>query len=298
MALSSGASSAKRKAKKAAAQQYYEAFGKLQEIPDVGSIATNNKREVDEKLGNQASFRTRNMAQKADRAAREFKNDPEYKKNVAAYNDRYAILKDQIANKSSTRYSVAKDPIQPQNTNVLGGTSYFGIGSANQTKGIGGIQNTLMKPEVKGKYFESQNNNAPLYKTREEALELAKQRMNEYNAALDKSPSNFGLIAFGGRSPQKVTDPNQFVQQNDFNGFGVLYRNLGAAEDAAADLTNLGKKVTGTQANKALEQYLKIAERLKPMLKRDAQNASVITDGQSMVAGELAQAAPYTETIK
>ena len=111
MGFSSGASSAKRKAKKAAAQQYYKAFKKLNAVPEMDRVGTKNTRTLEESIGDNASFQTRRAVKQIDRMGRTLNKDNAFKESVAMYNDRYNILKDQINNKNSERYSVADNPM-------------------------------------------------------------------------------------------------------------------------------------------------------------------------------------------
>ncbi|HQS38573.1 MAG TPA: hypothetical protein PK571_10135, partial [Methylotenera sp.] len=59
----------------------------------------------------------------------------------------------------------------------------------------------------------------------------------------------------------------------------------------------LSKRVTNSAGNQMLTKYSALAEKLKPMVKRDARNAQPSTNGQSIVSNELASANPYTETM-
>lgn len=321
-----GASAKERKAKKAAAQQYYNEFAKLQSIPDIGSVATNNKRSVEEGIGDNASARTRNMAQKADRMARSINNDKQYKSNVNMYNDRYKILKEQIANRDSVRYSVKDTPtIEIKQTigfngiggtdRTVGGIAGFGSGlgeAINPTKGgqyVNAASKGVKSGLIQSGYARQQVIDDPnanlnkLYQSKDEVMADAAKRMQEYNAMVDaesKKPNRTtGYNFIGNTTPQlqKATDANQFIQENKFGQFGVLYRNLGAAEDAVKDIQELGKRVTNSAGNQMLTKYSALAEKLKPMVKRDARNAQPSTNGQSIVSNELASANPYTETI-
>jgi len=62
MGFSSGASSAKRKAKKAAAEAYLKAFKKIKGIPEIDAVSAKNSKEIEETLGDNTAFRTRYMA--------------------------------------------------------------------------------------------------------------------------------------------------------------------------------------------------------------------------------------------
>lgn len=300
MGFSSGKSSAKRKAKKAAAAAYYAEFAKLQALPELEKISTSNKRQVEDALGNEASFRTRNLSQKADRLAREINNDEDYKKKVAAYNDRYAILKDQIANKSTVRYSVADNPAAlpapPSNDYVSGGAQ-------NNIKNGAGDYAIFAPPPPTSSSFATKGS---MFKTQEEAMADATKKMESYNNGLGGLLGSFKrlgqynvpeLYTQKDLDAMRVSDPSRFIQEEKFNGFGVLYRNLEVAEAAANDINALGKNINGSKGNTTINTYSELTNKLKPLLKKDAANPQVVASGGSVVSNELASANPYTETI-
>lgn len=318
-----GASAKIRKAKKKAAAQYYAEFAKLKSVPEPERMSTQNKRELEDAIGDNASGQTKNITRKIDRMSREINKDDEYKKNVKAYNDRYEILQNQIANKDTARYTISGDPAAlPEKTNGLLGFAGFGrqqsagpiIGNSNtqnQQTGFGFDKIGIVKPK-QGKY-ESLQEEGEVFKTKEEAMAAAQKRMEEYNAGLKDAYMNqkpqrnqWGGGSFVDKSPQaaeryaqqnKVTDPSRFIQENKFDAFNVLYRNLNKAEDAVRDVEALGKKVINTKTNQLLPQYEKLNERLKGLVKRDARNVQPGNQNQSMVSGELATGNPYTETL-
>lgn len=316
--MGTGASAAKRKAKKAAAAQYYKEFAKLKSVPEMERMSTRNSRELEDSIGDNASGQTKSITRKIDRMSREINKDDDYKKNVKSYNDRYEILQNQISNKDTVRYSTSRKPSElPKTPNGL--LNFGGVSNTNKSAGstmINSFANTgsFANSEPKGKYSLSQSDNSPLYKTKEEAMAEAQKHMEEYNAGLKdmymkmEAPKNqFGGIGISmDKSPQaaeryaqqnQVTDPNRFIQENKFQKFGVLYRNLGNAEDAVKDVEDLGKKVMNTKTNQLLPEYEKLNERLKGMVKRDARNVQPGNQNQSMVSNELASGKPYTETL-
>lgn len=322
--MGTGASAAKRKAKKAAAAQYYKEFAKLKSVPEMERMSTRNSRELEDSIGDNASGQTKSITRKIDRMSREINKDDDYKKNVKSYNDRYEILQNQIANKDTVRYSISEDPAAlPEKNNGLLGFSGFGRqqsagpmagGSNNMNKnnGIGSIGGGLNFAPKKGKY-ESLQESSGVFKTKEEAMADAVKRMEEYNAGLkDAYLNKVNKNQFGGfglpmdKSQQaaeryaqqnKIDDPNRFIQENKFQQFGVLYRDLSKAEDAVRDVETLGKKVINTKTNQLLPQYEKLNERLKGLVKRDARNVQPGNANQSLVSSEIATGKPYTETL-
>lgn len=302
MGFSSGASSAERKAKKKAATAYYAAFSKLQALPELERISTSNKRDIEDSIGDSASFRTRNMSQKADRVARQINNDDDYKKKVSAYNDRYAILKDQIANKSTVRYSISDKPSElPVIKSDLDASGNW---APHQTSISGAGDYATPSPQApKNSSFATKGS---MFKNQEEAMAGAAKSMEDYNNSLGGllgAVKRIGQYNMPERYTQKdldamrVSDPSRFIQEEKFDGFGVLYRNLSKAESAANDINALGNNVTSSKGNANVTAYSELANKLKPLIKKDANNMQPVTNGGSIVSSELASANPYTETI-
>lgn len=290
MGFSSGASKAERKAKKAAAEQYLTEFRKLKAADELPRLSTKNKKEVEDTLGDDVSFRTRNMAGKADRMARSMNNDVDYKAKVSAYNDRIAILKDQMANKSTTRFTSRDTPsdIAPKNKrNGLLGNQNIGNNGVDLSKFVG---NGLILKEKKY---------TPVYKTQDEAMSDAAKKLDAYNKAnagktIDDGAGN-GLSTFASQKKfEPITDVSRFAEEKKYNGFGALYRNLNLAENAVDDITALSKNISNSQGNKNIEAYAALAAKLKPMIKREANSGLIASP--SVVGGDLAQS-KYTETM-
>ena len=299
-----GASSQKRKAKQAAAAQYYAEFAKLQALPELEKISTSNKRQVEESIGDNASFRTRNLAQKTDRLARQINNDDDYKKKVNAYNDRYAILKDQMANKSTVRYSISDNPAALPSSAPING--YFGSSQQQNAIGMGTASmygGSVAPIEPPKSSFATKGS---MFKTQEEAMADAAKKMESYNNGLGGllgSVKRLGQYNVPENYTQKdldamrVSDPSRFVQAETFGGFGALYKNLEVAESAANDINALGNSINGSKGNSTVNAYSELTNKLKPLLKKDAANSQVVASGGSVVSNELASANPYTETI-
>lgn len=105
-----GASAQKRKANKAAAEQYYKAFSEVNPIDDYSRISSNNLRSINDEIEN-ASSTSRNQARKLDSLGSQIKNDAELSNLTGLYNARYDILKQQIAGqKTNTLYTITDKP--------------------------------------------------------------------------------------------------------------------------------------------------------------------------------------------
>ena len=305
-----GASSEERKAKKAAAAAYYKEFAKLNSVPELKRISASNKREIEDSLGTDASFRTRNLSRKTDKLARDINKDDSYKQANKAYNDRYSILKDQIANKSTVRYSAQDKPNEILDENIKNSNG----GLSQQQKPRSAIADYSIKatPKLQSSFGESKS----MYATKEEALADASRKMEAHNKSIDRligtnkpAESNSGMLYsfqnYGQNKYSKkeidamrIQDPSRFIKEEKFDGFGALYRDLGKAESAANDISALGKNIMDSNGMKNVNAYAALAEKLKPMIKRDARNATdKSNNGQSLVSNELASATPYLETV-
>lgn len=318
----SGESKAKRRARQAAAAQYMKEFKKIQPIPVLQRLDTNNRRTVEDSLGDGASARTRNMARKADRVAREINNDEDYNRKVNLTNDRYAILKEQMANRSTTRFKTTDNPTAlPVAQNNGWGNSWGGGGGFGQHFGGPSFNNFGGGPAMGGAPMWSSgtammygNNGGILnranrdrssfadgvtmHKTREEALAEATNKMNAYNKSKEGTHIvTRGFFGQNNRTPfQPITDASRFVNEENFEGFGVLYRDLGKAERALNDVNALGTSVANSQGNTSITNYTELAKKLKPLVKKEAENAPLVAGNKSIISHELAQN-NYTETM-
>lgn len=315
-----GASALERKAKKAAAAEYYKAFAKLNSIPGLKRISSSNKRDVEDALGDSASFRTRNLSRKTDKLAREINKDDQYKNAIDSYNDRYSILKDQIANKSTTRYLIDDSPGLSQGKKTKSKDKVFG--DISPINGLG-KQSNNKNIDISGKGINlgiekkqsSFSTNHNMYATKEEAMASAAKKMESYNNSVNEllgkdKPRREGAGMLAGlfldnrKYTQKdieamqIKDPSRFIREEKFDGFNVLYRNLDKAESAANDINTLSKNIMDSDGMKSANAYAALAEKLKPLIKRDARNIqSGANNGQSLVSNELASATPYLETL-
>ena len=265
MGFSSGASSKRRKALKAAAEQYYKAFSKLSEVANPERVQATTAREVEAVVGDDSSFKVRKLAKDSDRAARQFNADKSFKEKAAAYNDRYAILKEQMANRGAVRYSLA-------DSRVGGDPNQKASSPAMVTASLGAATRlSEAKYDSDKKYFSS----------REGLLAEAQAKADAYNAANKAAARQPFAPAF---VPAQASD---FIQETTFKPFGVLYRNLGVAESAAADLDRLGSAVSSSTGGQALERYAAITEKLKPVVAKEASRAVMDRQTPGLIGEQL-----------
>lgn len=289
-----------------AAAAYYKEFEKISALPDMKNIATSNNREVEDSLGNYSSFRTRHLSKQADKMARTINKDEGYKSATTAYNDRYSILKDQIANKASTRYSASSDPsalpVVQTNNGWMNNSQPTNIGMA----GMLGAATAPVKEQ------SSFSTDGSMYASRDDAMSGANKKMEEYNSSLSnllgtakpqQSGSGMAFSFGGGQYAQhdidamRISDPTRFIKEEQFAGFGDLSSDLTKAEGAMNDMNALGDNLNNSTGQKNITAYSALAAKLKPMVKRDSRNLEGASDGQSLISSELATANPYTETI-
>lgn len=273
MAFSSGASSKRRKALQAAAAQYYEAFSKLTEVANPKRVETSTSADLASATNDQASFRVRKMAKDSDRLARQFNRDDSFQSKADAYNDRYAILKEQMANRAAVRYTVGDLPML-KSTGPLEGNLTIRLGAPDPNA---------------GRYVKAFSDGAKTYSSREEAMAAAAEKFKQYQQSPPSAvvPANPGILGIGQPSYAPVTAAD-FVQETVFQPFGALYRNLGVAEDAAADFNRLGAAVSSSSGGQALEKYAAITAKLKPLVEKEASRSALNASPTGLIADQLA----------
>lgn len=296
-----GASAKARAAKKSAANQYYKVFSELKEADAPQRIFSNNKKQVEEELGDNISYSSKRMAMQMDKSAKAINNDVKYKEHLQKYNDRYAALKKQLAGQSVTRYSVGDEPVpepvKQSGFNGIGGGNNFigGNGGNGGTSGMASIGALPVKVGDTTRYYSS----------KEEALADAKANMDKYNT------SRQGLLgtvkpfngSFGVRgnytdkdiAAMKVTDPNRMIKTSTLNGITVGYRQLDDMESAYKDLNALSKKAAASPVNQYAKQYEAVGARLRGKLKRED---GVIDSSKGLLAQDLAGADLNNGVIK
>lgn len=320
--MATGASAAKRKAKKAAADQYYKAFSELKSANADYKASTNNKKQITEALGDDVSYGTKRLAMKADKTGRAINNDTEYRTDLKRYNSRYDALKKQLSGQSVDRYKVGGGPnaLEPvKNSNPLN-ASYAGMGGQNNGyAGMGG-QNSVGGVSMANIGMGSITNDAGAkgkaaaenryYYSEAEAMADAKLAMEKHNASWDarlgqKAERNqsgqSGMLGFlsGGMNltgnqtytqaevdRNKVNDPSRFLQKETLRGVPVGYRDLDSMESAYNEIAALSEKAGKSPVNKQAEDYAKVTEQLKQKLKRE--QGAVSNKPQGLLASELA----------
>lgn len=307
--MATGASAAKRKAKKAAADQYYKAFSELKSANADYKASANNKKQVVDAMGDDVSYGSKRLAMKADRLGRDINGNKEYREDLKRYNSRYEGLKKQLSGQAVERYKASSNPVAEVKPSggmlTQGGINGFG-GNTNQgSNTLADISSLGMKKTATDKGRELADDR--YYDTQEEAMQDAQARMNQYNAAMDAklgkrieadpSSSQAGMAAYSNNSfrgnytqadidKAKVSDASKFVQKEKLNGIAVGYRQLEDMESAYGEIAALSEKAGKSPVNKQAEDYAKVTEQLKQKLRREQGNAGDRPSG--LLASELA----------
>ena len=302
--MATGISALRRKAKKAAAEQYYKVFSELKAANADYKAPSNNKKQIVEDFGDDVSYGTKRLAMQADNAGRAINADEEYRTDLKRYNSRYEALKKQLSGQSVDRYMVESAP----KLDAYEKKGTFGTAANNPVKNempkITGNLGSLISLKMAGKEAAKQR----YYDTEEEAMQQAVSSMGEYNSSLDaklgkniekdqmqkllNTNSAMAGIGFNPKYTQeiidkeKVSDPSVFLKKETLKPINVGYRQLTDMEAAYDEIAGLSEKAGKSPVNKQAENYAKATEQLKQKLKREQGNSGNRPSG--LLASELA----------
>lgn len=290
MGFSSGASKAKREGKRQAAKAYYKALRETQNIEDLDRVDTRTRRQLDDALGDNLDGRTRRLAQKADKMAREIRKteDQDYlldgktgskrgnvKDAIGRYQERYAQLQDQLAGRTVKRFRVENpEPVQ---------------------QGMLGAISTGPKPVDVDNVFSDQASAQSF------ATEMAANQLKKPQGLLGSSGmggTNQPTYGMAGQSQQQPEGPR--VVEETLQPLREFYREVPLLESAYNEMNTLAQRINNAPSVKMREQYGQIAQQLQSRVKkniRDAENKPA-APGTGLLANELASAAPYSEVIR
>jgi hypothetical protein len=249
-----------RAAENAAQAQYYKALSDIEAIPEIKRVATSNKKDLRDNVGDSLSFRDRRMAGQLDKLGQSINKDDSYKEQVGKFNERYDILKRQLRGETVRKVEVVKNNGNG-NQEVIG-KNYNSVAEAKAAnQGL-----TFTEPAV----FSGIGQDG-----------IGNTNRTGYGSGLINNPQP---------TYQAVEKEYAFIN----NG---LRHHMGQSQEAYADMQKLASNVKAAPANAAIDQYSTIAAKLKNKVKKEIANAQPATQGQSLVSSELASANPYTETI-
>lgn len=306
-----GASAAKRKAKKAAAEQYYKAFSELKSANADYKTSINNKKQVVDALGDDISYGTKRLAMQADKTGKAINGNEEYRTDLKRYNSRYEGLKKQLSGQAVERYRASSNPVaeaKPSGSGMLtAGVNGFGNNAnpnGTSLTGIADIAGMGMKKTSTDKGKDMADTR--YYDSEAEAMADAQTAMKNYNSSMDaklgkriEAPANnqSGMASIGANSyrgnytqadidKSKVNDASKFIQKEKLNGVSVGYRQLEDMESAYGEIAALSEKAGKSPVNKQADEYAKVTEQLRQKLKREQGSASDRPSG--LLASELA----------
>ena len=271
-----GASSKKRKAYAGAVSQLIGAINQIKPIQEIKRVDSKLNRQFEEELGSSASGRLNYLSRKADSVARKINKDDDYKAKAGRFNDRYSILKEQMADRDVTRYALRDSPYVEQ-PNKPTGTNIDHITAGN------------IIPENRPK-FEN------VIASNEEAMKLAQQRADEYNNNQDNfKPYAVNKLNSWGtiESTQMVTNPkataDKFLQGVTYaSGKDSWESKFNVLNEGYEDMARLSDSVKNSAGNQNIGLYSSLADKLKTQYKRDAGNVTNTAKPTGLLASELA----------
>jgi hypothetical protein len=259
--MATGASKAKRDAKKQAQAAYFKAISGAKRITPLRHIDTDSARRLDDDLGEDLSYGSKRLAMQADKLGKKINADKSFKGDVDKFNKRYDEIKLQMSGKTIKKFEVVENDTGPRGMADIGinGISLASTQSANdkydtaeEAKKEASTRVETKKTGPLGMSGERLSPGLIEYSIGDVAKNSA--RINPYNANLL------------GAQP---TEPNYKVQAVDLQPITTSYRSLPQTKGAYEDLDKLTNNLAANPVNKFAESYETIAAKLKNRLKRD-----------------------------
>lgn len=255
---------AEREAQQQAVDAYMKQWKKLKRIEGIQErkLGTRTKREVEDQLGDNASYESKRLAMKADKLGKVLnKLQPKFKEDADAYNRRYDEFQRQMNNQSVSSGFLKEKQREAQ-------SEYESLKSAREAA----------QREKNAKPFSNMSGMSPM-------------------GGSGSSPYN---EVMGHYQPTKAENEAMRMAHNTSAFYGPITtwrKTLPAHEQAAKDFNELGDKVAGNkQYQQTAAEYKELAERLKNRLRRDvpvkapqgllAQAGEVMGANSNPVAGE------------
>lgn len=260
--MKTGASKARREARKQATAAYYKALKETRRMQEVGSIKSNLAREIDDALGGNLDQRTKRKARQADRIARDINNAErgesgnKLNAKIGRFNERYDILQRQLKGERVTRYTIEKEP-----TPVIGGIINIGQKDYNATT-----------------FFNDK--------------ESAQNALNEKGQS--KQP-------FGAATMQQMLHRASTGRTNPYTIKGQTagridgsYRNMEAHKETFDELQQYANNVNNSQSSGLRRRYGELATQIRAGASRSANN---VPQNTGLLSAELASSKPIQEVI-
>jgi hypothetical protein len=206
--MATGASAAKRDAKRQAADAYYKALKDAKRAERLSRIDTQGRRKLSDQMGEDMSYQSKRLAQKADKVGRNInaKGD-EFNAGIDKYNKRWDALQEQF-----------------KGTNVGKYDGYSSELVGKRDKEFARIDDELSRLQAEEAAYRKTANPIP-----------GKQ------ATLDESQKE------RAKKIQALQEERGFVDSTS-KWIGNSYRHLGNLESAFNDLSNLSKGAQGYKA--------------------------------------------------
>lgn len=208
--MGTGASAAKRNAKRQAADAYYKALRESKRAERMDRIDTQGRRKISDQLGNDMSARSKSLARKADRVGRDLNaNQEDFNTNIDRYNKRWDALQEQFKGTNVGKYN---------------GDSSELVGKKN------------------GEFARI---DAEIERLRQEEADYVKGKPNPPRFGMASAPA--ALDDVQRERAQKIQDLQEergFVERTS-KWVGNSYRHLGNLEDAFNELSTLSKGAQG-----------------------------------------------------
>jgi hypothetical protein len=258
--MATGASKAKRDAKKQAAKAYFNSLKQAEKVNPLKRIDTQGARKLSDQVGDDISYGAKRIAMQADKVGRKINADDSLNEGIKAYNKRFDEVQRQMNGETINKYEVVQDR---SNVYMLDAISPNIEGQS----GIGKLDSRDAAIAAN-----------PNPKVENKSLILGVQNTGEGNGF------------FGQKQ-----EPTYSVKETKLTPISANYRNLGGTEGAYRDLEKLSKNLSNNPVTGFSKEYQALADKLRGKLKRDMGNTT--TKPQGLLGSELAKASPMQEVI-
>jgi hypothetical protein len=218
--MATGASAAKRDAKRQAADAYYKALKESKRAERLSRVDTQGRRKLSDQLGEDMSYQSKRLAQKADKVGREINSKGgEFNAGIDKYNKRYDALQEQMKGRPVGKYN---------------GTSSDLIGKRDQE--FARIDGEISRLQDEEDAYRKSNPNAG---GRNAGVGVMGHKATF--TPLDESQSE------RAKKIQALQEERGFVDSTS-KWVGNSYRHLGNLESTFQDLNNLSQEAQGYKA--------------------------------------------------
>lgn len=218
--MATGASAAKRDAKRQAADAYYKALKESKRAERLSRVDTQGRRKLSDQLGEDMSYQSKRLAQKADKVGREINSrGDEFNVGIDKYNKRYDALQEQMKGSPVGKYN---------------GTSSELVGKRDQE--FARIDTELKRLRQEEADYRKGNPNAG---GRTSGVNVMGQKVSV--TPLDDAQRERAKMI------QDLTEERSFVNSSS-KWIGNSYRHLGNLEQTFNELSTLSKEAQGYKA--------------------------------------------------